>query len=129
MSDAVIYIDSSEIRPGKREQLQAAMSELAGFVEANEPWLPAYNFYTSEAADRMTVFALHPDARSLERHLEMAGPGFRKFADLIRLLRIDVYGTVSEALLGRLREKARMLGSGTVVAHRRIAGFFRPGGR
>jgi hypothetical protein len=73
------------------------------------------------------VVALHPDSASLERHFEVAGSAFRKFAELIRMERIDIYGKVSDGVMARLREKASMLGSGAVVTHRLQAGFFRLG--
>ena len=50
---------------------------------------------------------------------------FRKFADLIDLSRIEVYGAVSDGVLERLHRKARMLGSGTVAVHELHAGFVR----
>ncbi|MET1063625.1 MAG: hypothetical protein ABWX85_01495 [Arthrobacter sp.] len=37
MGDFIAYLDTSEVRPGKLEELKAAMSELAQFVELNEP--------------------------------------------------------------------------------------------
>jgi len=50
---------------------------------------------------------------------------FRKFADLIDLGSIQVYGRVSDAVLERLHQKARMLGKGTVTLHEFHTGFAR----
>jgi len=55
----------------------------------------------------MTVVALHRDSASLEFHLAMGGAEFRKFADLIELLRIDVFGHVSEAAVELLHRRPR----------------------
>lgn len=125
MPEPIVYIDSSEIREGKLEELKAAMQELVEFVNANEPRLIAYSFYLDETATRMTVVALHPDSASMELHFEVAGPAFRKFTELIDMLRIDVYGQLSDKLLNQLRQKAAMLGSGSVVVHTLHAGFAR----
>jgi hypothetical protein len=57
--------------------------------------------------------------------MDVGAAEFRKFADLIDLSRIEVYGAVSEPVLERLGQKARMLGSGTVSVHELYAGFAR----
>ena len=79
MSEPIVYIDTSEIRAGKLEELKTAMKELVKFVEANEPRLIAYNVYLEEDGTRMTVVHLHPDSASLEFHMKVAGPAFPKF--------------------------------------------------
>jgi hypothetical protein len=50
---------------------------------------------------------------------------FQRFADLIDLLRIEVYGSIDEAVLSRLHQKAQMLDKGTVIVHDFYAGFAR----
>jgi hypothetical protein len=57
--------------------------------------------------------------------MDVGADEFRRFADLIDLSRIEVYGAVSDAVLERLHRKARMLGSGTVAVHELHAGFAR----
>lgn len=57
--------------------------------------------------------------------MRVAGPLFPKFAEFIKLLRIDVYGKPSDQLVEQLRRKAQMLGSGTVLAHGFHKGFAR----
>ncbi len=125
MSEPIVYVDKSEIREGKLEELKAAISELVRFVEAHEPQLVSYGFYLDEAGARMTVVAIHPDSASMEFHMKVAGPLFRRFAELIRLSAIEVYGPLDGALLSQLRQKAQMLGSGAVIAHRLQEGFAR----
>ena len=101
------------------------MKRLAAFVEANVPQLISYGFFLDRARTHMAVVAVHPDSASLEFHMDVGGEEFRKFADLIDLSRIDVYGAVSDAVLERLHQKARMLGAGTVAVHEFFAGFGR----
>lgn len=76
-----------------------------------------------EIKGNMTVVAVHPDSASLEYHMGVGGAEFRKFANLIELLRIEVYGRVTDAVRERLNQKARMLGKGTVTVHEFYAGF------
>jgi hypothetical protein len=125
MTQPIFYIDTSSIHEGKLGELEAAMKHLAAFVEANMPQLISYGFFLNEARTQMTVVAVHPESASLEFHLDAGGAEFRKFADLIDLLRIEVYGQVGDAVLERLQQKARMLGRGTVVVHDFYAGFAR----
>jgi quinol monooxygenase YgiN len=125
MSDAIVYVDTSDVREGALEELKAAMKEPVDFVEANEPRLIAYNVYFSDDGTRMTVVHVHPDSASLEYHMEVAGPAFRQFVELVTLSSIHIYGEPSEKLLKQSHEKARLLGRGAVVVDAPQAGFSR----
>ncbi len=129
MSEPIVYIDSSTIRVGKLAELKAAIRATVAYVDANEPQLLSYGFFLSENDTRMTVVAVHPDAASMEYHMKVGSPVFRRFTEFINLSRIEVYGDVPETVLEKLREKAEMLGSGRVVVHKLHAGFARFGGR
>ena len=121
-----MYLDHSVIRPGSLDELKAGVQRVVTFIEAREPQLVAYGFYVDEAAGTMTVVAVHPDSASLERHLEVGGPEFRKLAHLLTLTRIECYGQPSGRALEQLRLKADALGdAGTVVSIGRFAGFAR----
>jgi hypothetical protein len=125
MSDPIVYVDHSEIRDGKLEELKTAMNELVEFVKANEPQLIAYNVYFNEDRARMTVIHVHSGSASLEFHMRVAGPLFARFAEFIKLLTIDIYGKPSDHLMKQMRQKAQMLGNGTVLVHELHAGFAR----
>ena len=129
MSEPLLYVDTSEVREGALEALKGAIKELVEFIEANEPQLIAYNVYLSDNGSQMTVVHLHVDSASLDYHMEVAGPAFRRFADLITLSSIRVYGEPSDKAVRQLKDKARLLGSGDVIVHRPHAGFarFEPG--
>ena len=125
MPDGIVYVDTSDVREGALEELKTASKELVGFVEANEPQLLAYNVYFSDDGTRMTVVHVHPDAASLEYHMEVAGPVFPQFVELVTLSSIHIYGEPSEKLLKQLHEKARLLGHGAVIVAGLHAGFTR----
>jgi hypothetical protein len=125
LSSPIIVVDSSEIREGKLEDVKAGVADLVAFVEANEAEPLAYNIYFDEAGTQMTVVQIHPSPASLERHLTVAGPVFRRFADLLTLAQVDVYGSPSEAALEQLRSKAHLLGNAPVVVRVLHAGFSR----
>ncbi|HEX6400084.1 MAG TPA: hypothetical protein VF108_06390 [Actinomycetota bacterium] len=121
----IIYVDTSDVREGALEELKAGMNELVDFVATNVPRVLAYNVYFSEDGARMTVVHVHPDAASLEYHLEVAGPVFRRFVELVRLSSIQIYGEASEKVLQQAHGKARLLGGGDVATHALHAGFTR----
>jgi quinol monooxygenase YgiN len=126
MSDAIVYVDTADVREGALEELKAAVKELVDFIDANEPWLLAYNVYFSDDGTRMTVVHVHLDSASLERHMEVAGPAFRRFVELVTLSSIHIYGEPSPKLLKQVHEKAGLLGRDVVlVADALHAGFTR----
>lgn len=75
MSDAIVYVDTSDVREGALEELKAGIKALVDFIDANEPRIIAYNVYFTDDGSRMTVVHVHPDAASLEYHMEVAGAG------------------------------------------------------
>jgi len=124
MSDFVVYLDTSDVRPGRLGELKAAMEELAHFVEANEPRIIAYNVYFSGDGTRMSVLHIHEDIPSLEFHMKVAGPRFPPIAPLVKLLTIEIFGAASEELVKQLEAKTQLLG-GTVIIRDLHAGFAR----
>ncbi len=125
MSSLLLVVDSSDIHVGKLEEVKAGVVDLVAFVEENEAEPLAYDIYFDEAGTRMTVVQIHPDSASLEHHLTVAGPVFRRFADLLKLREVDVYGDASEAALEQIRGKAQLLGDAPVRVHDLYAGFSR----
>ena len=125
MSEAIVYVDTADVREGSLEDLKAGIEDLVDFIERNEPRLLAYNVYFSDDGTRMTVVHVHPDSASLEHHLEVAGPIFRRFVEHVTLSSIQVYGKPSDKVLEQLQEKSRLLGGGAVVVAPLHAGFAR----
>ncbi len=125
MSDAIVYVDTSDVREGALEELKAGIRKLVDFIDANEPRIIAYNVYFTGDGSRMTVVQVHPDSASLEYHMEVAGPALRQFVKLVTLSSIHIYGEPSENVLKQAREKAQLLGRGEVVVDALYAGFTR----
>ena len=127
MGEPLIVVDMSEVREGKREELERGIAELATFVETNETDPISYQIFFGDDGRQMTVLQIHPDPASMERHMELAGPVFARFADLVVLRTVDIYGSPSEKVVELLRRKAELLGTATVTVHDRQAGFARFG--
>lgn len=126
MSEPIVYIDRSRVRPGKISELRQAIDDLVAFIEDREPQLIHYSFYVDEVSSRMTVIAVHPDPASVELHMDVGGPAFRGFAEFIELEGIEVYGPTSDRMLEQLNEKAASLGDhGRVTVSDIHAGFTR----
>jgi hypothetical protein len=127
MSDPILYIDVSDIRPGKLTIVRKLIADLVAFVDAKEPQLIVYDFFIDEAESTVTCLALHPDSASMEFHMDIGWEMFRAFSEHIDQRSINVYGNASDTVMARLHQKIEMLGKGTVTAHRLQAGFIRPG--
>ena len=92
MTGPLVVVDTSEIREGRLEDLRAAVAEMASFVREHEPDPISYQVFFSADERRMTVVQIHPDAASMERHLDVAREVFAPFAELLDLRTVDVYG-------------------------------------
>jgi hypothetical protein len=125
MSSVIVYIDHSDIREGRNDDLKAGIRRLVDFIEAQEPQLIDYSFHLDEEAARMTVVAVHPDSASLERHMEIGSTEFARLADMVTLRQIEVYGAVSDKARTMLERKATMLGGSLVTVHEPFVGFAR----
>ena len=127
MSQPLVYVDTSDVRKGALEELKRASRELAEFVEENEPKLTSYSVYFSDDGGQVSFVHIHADSASLDYHLDVAGPRFGRFADLLTLRSIHIYGEASEKAITQLRDKVRLLGAGDVIVHAPHAGFSRLG--
>lgn len=125
MSQALVYVDRSDVRKGSLDALEETIEELVEYIDVNVPQVLSYAVYLSNDGTEMTVVHVHSDSASLEAHMELGGPVFRKFADLITLRSIRVYGEPSEKAVGQLHGKARMLGCHDVAVQPAHAGFSR----
>jgi hypothetical protein len=122
----VIYIDRSDVHEGGWDDLKARIRALVSFVDSHQPQMATYAVYLDEDATEMTVVSVHPDSASLERHMEVGGPEFKKLAPYLTLREIEVFGPLSARAVDQLHQKASTLGDGgTVTLHEQFAGFDR----
>ena len=102
------------------------MPGLVEFIEASEPRLIAFNEYVNDAGDEVTVVQIHPDAASMEAHMEIVRERAQQaYAETLdATLRIQVFGEPTEAILKALRLQA---GSGVeiTVNGEHLGGFTR----
>jgi hypothetical protein len=100
--------------------------ELVSFIESAEPQLLAFNEYLNAERNEVTVVQVHPDARSMERHLELvAARAAEAYAETVdATVGIQVFGVPSGLVLDVLRRQA---GAGVpqVTFEEHLGGFTR----
>jgi hypothetical protein len=128
VSAPLIFIATNELRPGAVEAEAQRARDFAEFVEANEPQLLAFHEYVDEASSEVTIIQVHPDASSMELHLQLvrerAAQAFQQ--TLVQTTRVQVLGTPSEEMLRSLHRQAGD-GFALSVAGRHLGGFTRAG--
>lgn len=99
MSGPFVYVATWTIKQGKAEETRKFLSEHVEMIETNEPRLISFDFYLDEDAERASVVQVHPDAESMEVHLEVISEHLAgAFEYLDRTERVQYYGPKSERL-------------------------------
>jgi hypothetical protein len=126
LSGPFIFIATNKLKEGKLEAERSRAANLGSFIEANEPRLLAFNEYVNEEGSEVGVVQVHPDAASMEFHMEVvAERAARAYAETLEATTsIQVYGEPSETVLEILRRQA---GAGVPMTVKRfhIGGFTR----
>jgi NAD-dependent oxidoreductase involved in siderophore biosynthesis len=126
MSGPFIFIATNRLREGKLAAERERTRDLSSFIEANEPQLLAFNEYANEEGTEVGVVQMHPDAPSMELHMEVvAERAARAYAETLdATTSIQVYGEPSDAVLEML---SRQAGAGVpmIVKRHHIGGFSR----
>ncbi len=129
MSGPFIFIATNKLKEGKFEDERQRVPGLCEFVEQNEPRLIAFNEYANADRTEVGVVQVHPDAESMEFHMEVvADRAARAYAETVEATTsIQVYGPPSDAVLEVLRRQA---GSGVplTVKPYHLGGFTRSTG-
>jgi hypothetical protein len=130
MSEPFIFIATNRLKEGKLEAERKRVPDLVTFIEANEPRLIAFNEYINEDGTEVAVVQVHPDAASMEFHMETVQErAARAYADTVdATANVQVYGTPSAKILEMLKRQA---GSGVPVSIKpyHLGGFTRLGPR
>jgi hypothetical protein len=125
MSGPFFFIATNRLREGKL-LVEARARDLSSFIEANEPQLLAFNEYANEKGTEVGVVQMHPDAPSMELHMEVvAERAARAYAETLdATTRFPVHGEPSDAVLEML---SRQAGAGVpmIVKRHHIGGFSR----
>jgi hypothetical protein len=130
MPSPFIFIATNRLKPGQLDRERKRVPGLVEFIEANEPRLIAFNEYVNDAGDEVTVVQVHPDAASMEAHMEIVRErAMQAYAETLdATVRIQVFGRPTDAILDALRQQA---GSGVEISvnGEHLGGFTRSSAR
>jgi quinol monooxygenase YgiN len=114
MPSPFIFIATNRLKPGQLDRERERASALVEFIERAEPRVIAFNEYVNEAGDEVTVVQIHPDAASMEAHMQIVGERAQAaYAETLdATVRVQVFGQPTEAIFDTLRQQA---GSGVEV--------------
>ncbi len=108
MTGPFIFIATNRLKEGKFDSEQTRLPDLIDFMYANEPRLIAFNEYANEEGTEVAVVQVHPDANSMEFHMQLiAERAASAYADTIdATTNIQVFGNPSGAVTDMLRRQA-----------------------
>ena len=118
MSEHVIYVDRFTLREGKLDAFKSYATEMAEFVEKNEPKVLSFNYYVDQDGAGGTAVCVFSDAEALDVHLDLASSRFQEGYELLSATEIEVLGRPSE----RTAELAKSFGAALKT---KLAGFNR----
>ena len=99
MSTPFVYVGTWTIKPDKLEEARAYFAEHVDLVETNEPRMIAFHFFLDEAGNKGCVVQVHPDAGSMEFHMQLISEHLTDAFDYIdAIVSEQYYGPMSESL-------------------------------
>jgi hypothetical protein len=126
VSGPFIFIATNKLKPGKLEDERERVRELSEFIAANEPRLLAFNEYADESGAEVGVVQVHPDAQSMQFHMnlvrERAATAYAETLDATTT--VQVFGTPDDTILQMLRQQAGA-GVDLSIKPHRLGGFTR----
>jgi len=105
MSTPFVYVGTWTIKPGKLEEARKYFAEHADLVETNEPRLIAFHLFLDEAGNKGSVVQVHPDADSMEFHMQLIAEHLSGAFDVVDAIVSEQYfGAMTESLAETLAQ-------------------------
>lgn len=124
MSGPLIFISRSRVKAGKAGLYEQHCREATELVESHEPRMIGFNSYASADGADVSTVQIHPDAESLDTHLQIFADKLATRAfEAVDSYEIDVYGAPSVGALDMLQQFA---GIRVRVLPAHGCGFLRP---
>jgi hypothetical protein len=106
MYKPLIFVSTWKIKEGRLEEYKKFAKEFMEHIKTREPQLIAFNVYFNEDETEMTNIQVHPDAASMDFHLQVLakviGEDMIEWidrADFLAPKQFEIYGTPSAKLL------------------------------
>ena len=119
-----IYMSTHSIKEGKQEDIRTWYEEFEALVEEKEPRLIASHLFVNEPQTEGTILLLHPDAESMDFHLQLTGDKIGEGLELAPVESIQIYGSPGPVLKEVLRRNQEA-GVSVSVTPRHLGGFSR----
>ena len=126
MTAPFIFVGTHRIKEGQLDAYIDYFREFADFVKENEPRLIVFEGYVNEEGTLMTTIQVHPDAESMDFHMQTIGKHIGEAYDrfLERTERIDVYGIPSGGVVDMITQLTKT-DAPLNLSSRPVAGFTR----
>jgi hypothetical protein len=103
MSIPFIYISTWKIKEGKLEEYKRFYKKLVEIIETHEPQMISFSAFVNEEGTEMTSIQVHPDAESMNFHLQVlgqqVGDAMKEVAGFLKPISAEYYGAVPKSML------------------------------
>ena len=127
MAEAIAFISHFRIKPGKLEEVRAAIGAVAAQLAAAKPRTTAFLAYVDEAGQRLSIVHLFADAAAMDLHIEGAADRSQAAYELFEPAGWEIYGTPSAAAREMIERNAADAGVTLTVEPDALGGFLRLG--
>lgn len=104
MAGNITFVGTYALPPGRFDEWDVAIRGMVDFVKANVPRLVSFDVYVNEERSEATSIYVHPDTESFMEHMRVAATRIDKGAQMVSVVRIDVYGDPGEQVVARLHQ-------------------------
>ena len=104
MAGNITFVGTYALPVGRFEEWVEANTDMVDFVKANVPRLISFEVYIDEAKSEATTIYVHPDTGSFEEHMQVAATRIDRGAQMVEVVRIDVYGDPGQRVVERLHQ-------------------------
>jgi hypothetical protein len=92
-TEPLITITTSKIKDGRYDDFVRINREIVEAVKEHEPRLIAMHVFVNDQKDKVTGIQVHPDADSMEFHLEVMKEKIGRAMDFLEVTSFQVLGT------------------------------------
>ena len=98
MAGPFIVKTVSRIHPAKATEYRHLVDEICRLPEQLEPRLLAFHIYVTDDESSEVVVQVHPDAESMQQHLQQIGEKVRATAEFTDFESLEIYGEPNDEL-------------------------------
>lgn len=104
MADRITFVGTYALPEGRFDEWDAAIRDMVDHVKASVPRLISFEVYVNAERSEATSIYVHPDADSFAEHMRAAASRIDVGAQMVSVVRIDVYGDPGEQVVARLHQ-------------------------